>query len=82
MQLKTKIKKICRLHNELVELMQDVYRETDGGIDFFDRDWGDDIPLVKGLTRIAEELDAGIMEGKGEFYVTCEGAKINSMDKL
>lgn len=79
MMIKTKLKHICRLHAEMIALMTEVRKDTDGVIDFFDESQGDEIQLVRGISRIAEELNAGIMKRKDADYIECENQKIVSM---
>lgn len=79
MRLNTKLKHICRLHAEMIALMTEVRKDTDGAIDFFDESQGDEIQLVRGISRIAEELNAGIMKRKDADYIECENQKIASI---
>ena len=79
MMIKTKLKHICRLHAEMIALMTEVRKDTDGAIDFFDEPQGDEIQLIRGINRIAEELNVGLMKRKDADYIECESQKIISM---
>ena len=79
MKLNTKLRHICRLHEEMVALMTEVKTETDGAIDFFEDSQGNELQLVRGLKRVAEELKTEIEERKDMSCLTCEGTKIISL---
>ena len=77
-ELKAELRKICRAHERIVELMKRVQDETDIDFGVYVPDEANEIVVVRGLNTIAEALKAKITQSGAQRSVICGATQIVS----
>ena len=77
-ELRAELRKICRAHEKIVQLMKRVQDETDIDFGVYVPDEANEIVVVRGLNTIAEALKAKITQSGAQRSVICGATQIVS----
>ena len=77
-ELRAELRKICRAHEKIVELMKRVQDETNIDFGVYVPDEANEIVVVRGLNTIAEALKTDIKTSGAQRSVICGATQIVS----